>query len=74
MKGYVYVDKKKNTYQEISEFNFSVEESSGERIYYVDLCDRDSNVIFSLPLQRTMYFYLKQSNAITMQKQFLKTE
>lgn len=60
MKGYVYVDKKNNTYQEISEFNFSVEESSGERIYYVDLCDRDSNVIFSLPLQRTMYFYLKQ--------------
>ena len=60
VKGYVYVNKKNDTYIEIKEINFSIAEEDGKKNYYIDLCDNDSSVIFSLPIQRTMYFYLKQ--------------
>lgn len=60
MKGYVYVNEKHNTYQEIKEINFSIAKEDNKNVYYIDLCDGNSVTIYSLPIKRTMYFYLKQ--------------
>lgn len=60
MKGYMFVDRKNDYYKEIRNINFSVEKEDNLTNYCIDLCDEDDSVIVSLPINRTMYFYMKQ--------------
>lgn len=60
MKGYIYIDKKNDYYKEIRNINFSVEKEDNLTNYCIDLCDEDDLVIVSVPINRTMYFYMKQ--------------
>ena len=60
MKGYIYIDKKNDYYKEIRNINFSVEKEEAITNYYIDLCDENELVIVSVPINRSMYFYMKQ--------------
>lgn len=60
MKGYMFVDRKNDYYKEIRNINFSVEKEDNLTNYCIDLCDEEDLVIVSVPINRTMYFYMKQ--------------
>ncbi len=56
----MFVDRKNDYYKEIRNINFSVEKEDNLTNYCIDLCDEEDLVIVSLPINRTMYFYMKQ--------------